>query len=128
LAGNLIGNKSFGKVSIKTQNKNASKKTRIGGLVGRCNVAGLTFDNCAVSAKIGTTSDSVSENNNVGMICGLVNQAVKSGTSGTIYVFGTRTLNGTETALTADNYMDYIDGSNNGKLNALTVVFENKKQ
>jgi hypothetical protein len=126
LAGNLIDNNSFGKVSISTQNKN--KKTRVGGLVGRCNVAGLTFDNCAVSAKIGTTSDSVSENNNVGMICGLVNQAVKSGTSGTIYVFGTRTLNGTETALTADDYMPYIDGSNNGKLNALTVVFEDKKQ
>ena len=123
MAGNLIDNNSFGKVSISTQNKN--KKTRVGGLVGRCNVAGLTFDNCAVSAKIGTTSDSVSENNNVGMICGLVNQAVKSGT---IYVYGTRTWKGTETALTADNYMDYIDGSNNGKLNALTVVFENKKQ
>ena len=123
LAGNLIDNNSFGKVSISTQNKN--KKTRVGGLVGRCNVAGLTFDNCAVSAKIGTTSDSVSENNNVGMICGLVNQAVKSGT---IYVYGTRTWKGTGTALTADNYMDYIDGSNNGKLNALTVVFENKKQ
>ena len=59
------------------------------------------------------------------MICGLVNQAVNSGT---IYVYGTRTWVGTGTELAADNYMDYIDGSNNGKLNALTVVFENKKQ
>ena len=125
LAGNLIGNNSFGKVSIKTQNKNASRKTRIGGLVGRCNVAGLTFNNCAVSANIGTASGSVNDSNNVGMICGLVNQAVNSGT---IYVYGTRTWVGTGTELTADNYMDYIDGSNNGKLNALTVVFENKKQ
>jgi len=125
LAGNLIDNNSFGNVYIKTQNRTASKKTRIGGLVGRCNVAGLTFNNCAVSANIGTASGSVNDSNNVGMICGLVNQAVNSGT---IYVYGTRTWVGTGTELTADNYMDYIDGSNNGKLNALTVVFENKKQ
>ncbi len=125
LAGNLIGNNSFGNVSIKTQNRTASKRTRVGGLVGRCNVAGLTFNDCAVSANIGTASGSVNDSNNVGMICGLVNHAVKSGT---IYVYGTRTWVGTGTALTADNYMDYIDGSNNGNLNALTVVFENKKQ
>lgn len=124
LAGNLIDNKSFGDVSIKTQSNSSTKKTRIGGLVGRCNVAGLTFDNCAVSANIGTASGSVTTSN-VGMICGLVNQAVNSGT---IYVYGTRTWVGTGTELTADNYKDYIDGSNNGKLNALTVVFENKKQ
>ena len=124
LAGNLIGNKSFGDVSIKTQTNGNTKKTRVGGLVGRCNVANLTFNDCAVSANIGTASGSVTTSN-VGMICGLVNQAVNSGT---IYVYGTRTWNGTGTALTADNYMDYIDGSNNGKLNALTVVFENKKQ
>ena len=124
LAGNLIDNKSFGDVSIKTQSNSSTKKTRIGGLVGRCNVAGLTFDNCAVSANIGTASGSVTTSN-VGMICGLVNQAVNSGT---IYVYGTRTWVGTGTELAADNYMDYIDGSNNGKLNALTVVFENKKQ
>lgn len=124
LAGNLIDNKSFGDVSIKTQSNSSTKKTRVGGLVGRCNVAGLTFDNCAVSADIGTASGSVSTSN-VGMICGLVNQTVNSGT---IYVYGTRTWVGTGTELTAENYMDYIDGSNNGKLNALTVVFENKKQ
>lgn len=124
LAGNLIDNKSFGDISIKTQSNASGKKTRVGGLVGRCNVAGLTFNNCAVSANIGTASGSVSTSN-VGMICGLVNLPVKSGT---IYVYGTRTWVGTGTALTADNYMDYIDGSNNGNLNALTVVFENKKQ
>ena len=124
LAGNLIGNKSFGDVSIKTQSNSSTKKTRVGGLVGRCNVAGLTFNDCAVSANIGTASGSVSTSN-VGMICGYVAQAVNSGT---IYVYGTRTWVGTGTALTADNYMDYIDGSNSGNLNALTVVFENKKQ
>ena len=125
LAGNLNDNYSFGKVSIKTQNNTAARKTRVGGLVGRCNVAKLTFDNCAVSANIGTASGSVNDSNNVGMICGVVAQAVNSGT---VYVYGTRTWKGTGTALTADNYMDYIDGSNNGKLSALTVVFEDKKQ
>ncbi|MBR2031979.1 MAG: hypothetical protein IKA04_07175 [Alistipes sp.] len=124
LAGNLIGNYSFGRVYIKTQNRNEGRETRIGGLVGYCNVADLTFDNCAVSANIGTASGSVTTSN-VGMICGLVNQAVNSGT---IYVYGTRTWVGTGTALTAGNYMDYINGSDNDNLNALTVVFEDKKQ
>ena len=124
LAGDLNDSYSFGKVSIKTQGNKSSLKTRVGGLVGRCNVDDLTFDNCAVSANIGTASGSKNDYNNVGMICGVVAQAVNSGT---IYVYGTRTWVGTGTALTADNYMDYIDGSNNGKLSALTVVFEDKK-
>ena len=128
LAGDLIGNNSFGNVYFKTQGGTGSL-TRIGGLVGRCNVDDLTFDDCAVNAIIGTMSSS-KDHTNVGMICGIVAQAVNSGT---IYVFGKRKWLGTNTELTDKNYMDYIDGSNignpnNGNLDASKVVFGTRPQ
>ena len=99
--------------------------TRIGGLVGRCNVDDLTFDKCAVNAIIGTMGDS-KDHTNVGMISGLMNKVVKSGT---IYVFGQRKWLGTNTKLTAENYTSFLYGSNESTNFAnVTVVFEDKKQ
>ena len=124
LAGDLIGNNSFGNVYFKTQGGTGSL-TRIGGLVGRCNVDDLTFDDCAVNATIGTMSGS-KDHTNVGMISGLMNKVVKSGT---IYVFGKRKWLGTNTDLTAENYTSFLYGSNESTNFAnVTVVFENKKQ
>ncbi len=119
LMGNLSGNNSFGDINIA----GTAKSIRIGGLSGRCNVANLTIDNCAVSATIKGSGTS----NNIGMFVGLAGAGMKAGATSPCYVYGTHDKGGTATVLDASNYKSYLDGSGKN-FTATDVRFENKKQ
>lgn len=118
LAGNLYGNKSFGEIKCT---KSSKSNVRLGGLSGRCNVSGLSIDDCAVSTKITGVSDA-----HVGMLVGLAGPSMTAGSQKACYVYGTIVKGDTSTPLIADNYSDYLKGVNMN-LTVTDVQFADKK-
>ena len=117
LAGNLYGNKSFGE--IKCTNSSDSN-VRLGGLSGRCNVSGLSIDDCAVSTKITGVSGA-----NVGMLVGLAGPSMTAGSQKACYVYGTIIKGDISTTLDADNFSNYLKGVDQN-LTVTNVQFANK--
>lgn len=117
LAGNLCGNNSFGEIKCT---KSSKTNVRIGGLSGRCNVSGLSIDDCAVSTKITGVSGA-----NVGMLVGLAGPSMTAGSQKACYVYGTIIKGETSTTLTADNFGDYLKGVDKN-LTVTNVQFANK--
>lgn len=118
LAGNLSGNKSFGVITCKNS---SSTNVRLGGLSGRCNVSGLSIDDCAVSTTITGVAGA-----NIGMLVGLAGPSMTAGGLNACYVYGTIVKGETTTTIDADNYSSYLKGVEKN-LTVTNVQFADKK-